>query len=552
MNSLKIQKNIIRRIFPQSRADWKLYFAKTIPIVVGEILFCLNGFLDNFMVTSITGGIDALTYANTYTGILYTIFFAIQGIAAMFVGQYYGKKDYDKVKQIMNLRIWMHLVVALAFSIPSWAAGRQMIQIIGNQNINQETLQQGTSYLWLITISWIITAFNFNTNMLLNETGHSRFAMISATLTLLVNASINAIFILGLKRPAYYAAVGSIVGAVVCLMSDELLTYFKNRKIFINLFKLFHISKVVARQILRRSLAMLITIAAMITIPLRTVIWSKSFPDDIVNGSGIGQRWMQINGVTILGLVDSLSTVASAITSVCSSNVSYFVASNLGDDKFEEAEKHSHALKGFHAISGFIMSTIMLCIVLAIAFSSATSKGTVDGVYNVFYNKENKDYILSVFNESPTQNQALIQYINANGIPSPKQFVEYDSWVQNATEMTKAVFRKTFLLCCFTFLAFNPIWCWFYTSAALPRAGGRNNIASFTMLGAQWLSFVWLIIIGFAIVIPLRNTSNSLSLELAYFIFYSIDIGRLAIFEIVAWKTNWKRNITNETEVLTK
>jgi len=57
------------------------------------------------MVSHIDGGIDALAYANTYTGIIYTIFFSIQAIGAMFVGQYYGRKDFDKVKQIMNLRI---------------------------------------------------------------------------------------------------------------------------------------------------------------------------------------------------------------------------------------------------------------------------------------------------------------------------------------------------------------------------------------------------------------------------------------------------------------
>ncbi|AXE61077.1 MATE family efflux transporter [[Mycoplasma] phocae] len=548
MNSIKIHKNIIRRIFPQSRTDWKLYFAKTMPIVIGEILFCLNGFLDNFMVTNITGGIDALTYANTYTGILYTVFFAIQGIAAMFVGQYYGKKDYDKVKQIMNLRIWMHLFVAIAFAIPSWAAGRQMIQIIGNQKIDDNTLSQSMSYLWLITISWIITSFNFNTNMLLNETGHSKYAMISATLTLLVNAAFNAIFLLGLKKPAYYAAVGSIIGACVCLMSDELLTYFKDRKIFINLLKLFHISKVIAKQILKRSLAMIITIAAMVTIPLRMVIWSKTFPDNMIEGSGIGERWMRINGVTILGLVESLSAVASAITSVCSSNVSFFVASKLGDNNFEEAEKHSHALKGFHMIAGILMSTLMLFIVLAIAYSPSTSRGTIDGVHNLFYNAKEKEYITNIFNENPIQNQQIIDYIRLNGIPKVGQFSAYDSWVENAKLLTKNTFKNTFLLCCFTFLAFNPMWCWFYTSAALPRAGGRNNIASFTILSAQWLSFLWLILIGFAIVIPLRNTSRSLSLELAFFIFYSIDFIRLIIFEVVAWKTNWKRNITNEME----
>ena len=61
---------------------------------------------------------------------------------------------------------------------------------------------------------------------------------------------------------------------------------------------------------------------------------------------------MGISGVTILGLVESLSSIASAVTSACSSNVSYFVAMQLGQGNFKEAEKHAHALKGFHTLCG--------------------------------------------------------------------------------------------------------------------------------------------------------------------------------------------------------
>ncbi|WPB53931.1 MATE family efflux transporter [Metamycoplasma equirhinis] len=541
--------NIFRRIFPQNKVDWKLYFAKTIPIIIGEILFCLNGFLDNFMVTNITGGIDALTYANTYTGIMYTVFFAIQGITAMFVGQYYGKKDYDKVKQIMNLRIIMYLIISLCFAIPCWVAGEQMIQLVGNKNINANTMFQAKNYLWLIIISWLITSFNFNTNMLLNETGHSKLAFISAFSTLIVNASINAICLLGFKKDAYYAAIGSIISAIVCLLSDSLLTYFKDRNIFINFFKLFHISKKIAKQILKRSFAMIITIVGMITIPLRMIVWSKAFPENIEVGSGIGQKWMGISGVTILGLVESLSSIASAVTSVCSSNVSYFVASKLGENNFEEAEKHSHALKGFHALAGIIMSTIMLGIVFLIAYSPNTSKGTVNGVKDLLYSQDKKDYILGILDPANLSDKKIVDTINLTGkIPQIGESSVYDLWVKNAQEFTKFTFRKTFLLSCLTFLVFNPVWCWFYTSAALPRAGGRNNVASFTMLSAQWISFIWLIVIAFAIVIPLHNSSHALSLELAYFAFYSIDILRWLLFEIVAWKTNWKHNVTTEIE----
>ncbi|BAP39373.1 MATE family efflux transporter [Metamycoplasma canadense] len=568
---IKSKKNYFKKFLPNSKIDWKNYFLKTWPIIIGEILFCLNGFLDNFMVSHIPSGIDALTYANTYTGIIYTFFFAIQGIAAMFVGQYYGKKDYNKVKQIMNLRIWIYLFTTILVSIICWSKSDMLIHLIGGKQINNSALNEARMYLMLICISWIITSFNFNTNMQLNETGHSNLAFVSACLTLISNASINAILLYGFKLDAYYAAFGSIASAIVCLTSDSLLTYFKDRAIFINIFKIYYITKPIAKQILKRIPAMLIAIIAMITIPIRMIIWSRAFPDDLINGSGVGEKWMGINAVTILGLVESLASIAAAITSACSSNVSYFVASNLGRSNFNEAEKHANSLKGFHTTLGFLMSLIMLGIVFAIAYSPSTSKGSQKAIsqnIKLYLLNSDTNLIQSIF-LSQKENKLIDKEIikNAQNIfeqikNNKVQLSENDLkaffadknvqiWINEMKIQIKNTFIKTFLFCCLTFIAMNPMWCWFYTTAALPAAGGRNLIGSFTMLFAHWLSFIWLIVLTFAIIIPYRNSgSYSMSLELAYFLFFSIDFIRLIIFETVAAKTNWKRNITEETKLI--
>ncbi|TPE57754.1 MATE family efflux transporter [[Mycoplasma] falconis] len=517
-----------KRLLPKTKADWKLYFIKTLPIIIGEILFCLNGFLDNFMVSQSAGGIDALTYANTYTGIMYTIFFAIQGIAAMFVGQYYGRKDYDKVNQIMNIRIWMYMIIVMFFAIPAWTVGPQMINLVATSGIEDSTRIEASKYLTLIAISWAITSFNFNTNMQLNETGHSNLAMVSATATVVVNGVINAICLYVFKMPPHAAAFGSIIGALVCLTSDQILTYWKDRPIYIDLFRIYYIKKPIAKQILKRLPAMGITILGMITIPLRMMIWTRAYPG-AAEGSGIGQPWMDINGVTVLGLVESLSSIASAVTSVCSSNVSYFVATRLGENRFEEAEQHAYSLRGFHALAGAMMSVIMIGVVFGIAYSGSTTKGLEDGV-------ENK--INELIKNNSSEISSIKNYLGLSSNADNKELIAA------ARLAASNEFRRVFLLCCGTFILFNPVWCWFYTSAALPRAGGRNNIASVTMLSVQWLSFIWLIIIVFGIVRPLKAQDTFIPLELAYFLFYSIDLIRWGIFEIVAWKTNWLKNVT--------
>ncbi|AWX42907.1 Uncharacterised protein [Metamycoplasma cloacale] len=506
MNGSIVKKNNwFTGLFPKTKVDWKMYILKSLPIVIGEILFCLNGFLDNFMVSHLNYGIDALTYANTWTGLIYIIFFAIQGIAAMYVGQYYGRKMYDKVNQVMNLRFWMNVFFVLGFAIPSWSITDLMITSVAGKTISPLALEQARWYLIIITFSWLITCYNFNTNMLLNETGHSNYAFISATLTLITNAAINATLLYGFKLPAWGAAVGSICAAFVCLISDSLFTYFKDRKIFMSPLKIFFIKKMIAIQICKKIPAMLLTILAMGTIPLRMVLWARAYPEQ-----SIGEPWMNISGVTVLGLVESLASIAAAVTGVCSSNVSYFVATHLGNSEFEEAQRRSQELKGFHTICGIFVSIIMIGVVYGIAYASMTSSGVAKTITDKFKNDSNV---------TPEQLNTMVE----QGI---------------------AEFRKNFINCSWTFIGFNPIWCWFYTSLALIRSGGESIIASIALLGGQWSMMIWHVIICFAIV-----KYTNITLPVSYFLLFSWDFIRWLLYEVIQLKSNWKQNITKETEI---
>ncbi|WP_027120253.1 MATE family efflux transporter [Metamycoplasma orale] len=515
------KKNFFKRIFPQSRSDWKLYFIKTLPIIFAEVIFCLNGFLDNFMVSHLSQGVDSLTYANTWTGLLTTMFFAIQGILSMFVGQYYGKKEYDKINQIMNVRFWMFLFIAFCFALPSWISPNSMIIAVSGKSISTHALANARKYLLLMTAVWLICAYNFNTNMLLIETGHSKYALVSSTLTLLSNCTINAITLFALKKPfPYYAAIGTIISNVICLISDLLFAYFKDRNIFMSPFKLFNITKPIAKQIFRRLPAIIFMIIAMITIPLRMMIWTRGFPE-----SSVGKVWMGISGVTILGLVESLSSVASSITYACSNNVTYFVARHLGRDEFEEAEKHAYALRGFHTICGVISSVLMIGIIYVIAYLPSSAKGVQEYIGGYFANNNNlasinNEYNLSLSNVSELQPSFILERITEG----------------------KNFFRTTFINSCYVFIGINPIWCWFYTTSALIRAGGKNYLSSITTFTANILSFGWLLIIVFV----LKRYFPSLSLPLAYFLFFGFDFVRLIVYEIIALKCNWMQNITIE------
>ncbi|MGX9340635.1 MATE family efflux transporter [Mycoplasma sp. 4044] len=526
MEKITKRRNIIRRHFPASKQDWLRYLKNTLPVVVAELVFSLTSFIDNFMVAPIENGTTALSYANTWSGIVTTIFITINMIVGMLVGQFYGSKQYSKINQIMALRIWTYVSIGVIFAICAWSMPAEMIRLIGRDD--EPAVNTGVSYIRLIAICWILLAVAWNTNGLLNETGHSKYAFFTACLNLSINATINAICIYGFKLGAYSAAYGTIASVFISIFLDNFWMSRKRKEIVIKVKNLFKISREITVLFFKRGFSFGIAIAGMIVIPLRMPIWNDGF----IPGR-VGEKWMNMNAAAVLSLTESISTVFGAVTVACGANVSVFVASNLGKNDFDEADKHAHALKGFHATAGALFSLILLIFVFIIYQTEMLSGGIAEKIQTLY---KDKDF-------------STIQ----NDLQGSKFYSLYD-WTNTdkdalITAMSNYAKNVNSNLICWTLLTValvNPLWAWFYTTNALIASGGRSNLSSLTTLVAQWSQFIFLIIIRFAIV-PHTN----ISIAWAYFIFYCWDLVRLAIYEVVQHRNDWKRNVNHEIEKIT-
>lgn len=54
----------IKKFFPDSPEMWKKFAKITIPVILATLFISINNFVDNFMVSQISGGITAVGMAN--------------------------------------------------------------------------------------------------------------------------------------------------------------------------------------------------------------------------------------------------------------------------------------------------------------------------------------------------------------------------------------------------------------------------------------------------------------------------------------------------------
>ncbi|MGZ9431513.1 MATE family efflux transporter [Mycoplasma sp. CB776] len=474
----------LKEHFPVSWSKWKLYLKFSLPIILSGILFSLNGFIDNFMVTKIPHGVDSLSYANSWTGIIGGVIGGISIICSVLVGQYWGSKNYKKIKEVMRVRVLLTFSCMTIFAIFALTLSEKMISVFYQTNQDPATLQQSVDYLRLIVITWVIFGWTSPMSSLLAETGHGKEALISSIGSLLINIFLNILLIYVFKLGVKGAAYASIAARIFGIFGDTFFVFLKIRKTLINPLSLFKVSRDTWKKVVFRLHSAFLITGNSVLIILRSALFNRIFPQGT-----IGKEEWAIGAAAILGLTGAISEIFLAVFGALSSNISVFVGKHLGNKEFEIAKKNANELKGFHSTIALALSLLLLLFTVFIPY--------ID--YFAAEIGKNSDTILEAKKLYLSQLQATL----------------------------------------FVVVVFNPIWIWFSTSSRLIASGGRTNLASLLEFSLEIVALLWLVIITFAI----KPQSLGLSLSQTYWIFFLVDLIKFLIFEIVYLKVDWARHI---------
>ncbi len=502
--SSKITLNF-KRYFPSSKANWIKYLKTSVPVILAAMVFAFNSFVDNFMSTSIPGGNQALSYANTWTEIEIGIISLTTIVGSSIFAQYVGKEDVHKIKEVVSFRILFALFISLLFAIPAMAMPLQMVELISgfDRNMSENVKSGASNYLRIIAVSWVINAVSFTIAMILREKHHGLASFIASLISLVINVVLNSIFIFGLRYDIIFLAISTIISLVVSTTFAVCFIASKDRTILINPFKMFKISKTIWVQFGKRTPSFILLTAGSLAVTFRVLIWNLGYP----TGS-IGLREYRLSAAAVLGIAGMFFNIFWTTLESINANIAVFVGRELGNNHFEQAKKNAEELLGFHVTIAAIMGLLLFCVTWAIRYSSFFAHG----------------FELD-----------LIDYFTKNSSLTEKQYMPIVK--QAGQELLKNIQYNLFPLC------FNmPMFIWFITRNRVISAGGLTNLVSTIEMisGGLQLGFIALICYVFN-----NRETNSLSFAAAYSIFFISDWIKFVIYEIVYHKVKWQNNITN-------
>ncbi|PAK21794.1 hypothetical protein CJJ23_00410 [Mycoplasmopsis agassizii] len=486
---MKNTKKFLREHFPDSWSTTKLYTKIAVPVIIAAILFALNNFIDNFMVTTIDGGVAALSIANVYTALLTSVYVAISFISVSAFAQFYGKKDYKKARDTMKFRFMSAFIFAVIWTVIALIFPRQLVQLV-SPGEREEVVVLAIEYIRYITIAWVLLSASFTYGSALREMGYGKLQMYNSIIILATNIIFNSIFIFALNMGVVGAAAASAIARVVAVLTNWGVMFWKNKHVIFNPIRLFVIDRHIWHIMKFRVLGGFLIAISQMTINLRTMLWNYGYP-----AGSVGSAQFNLSAASIIGITGSITAVfLSAINSI-NATTSVLVSQELGRNNIDVAKVNSRQLKGYNFVLGLVSASLLGLIVIILPYLGFLVRGQVENQRTI-----NGDVAAN-----------LIQ-------------------TQMLSEMQYTLLPIVFLM---------PTWLWFISSSNAIQSGKKNTLLSYVDFTANILQFIWLVIVN---VVLARFFPDKL--WLAVLVFYLSDIPKIFPYEYAYYKWNWATNIT--------
>ncbi len=396
------------------------------------------------------------------------------------------------------MRILFAVGIAIIFALPTWITPSGMVKLISgfDEDLSQSIIDKSSSYILIITASWILNAIWYTISMVLREKHHGGASFISSLISLIANIVLNSIFVIWLNLGINFLAISTIIANILGLVYCIVYMIIKDRSILINPLKIFVISSEILKQFFSRSISFIGFSISSIAITIRFTVFNVIYPTGT-----IGDATYKISAATVLGISGMFFNIFWTMFDSINANVAIYVGKHLGSNNFDEAQLNAKQLQGFNMIVAFVLSSLLFILTWCIPYMTFMADG---------YKKELVDSL------TPEQQDAAVTF-----------------------------YLETIKETLWPLVFYMPMFIWFITRSKIVAAGGHTNIVAITEAICSCCQLGWIAIIGYGINGGVTNPK--LSFQVAYSIFFIADIPKLAIYEIMIKKVNWVKNITEFT-----
>ncbi len=339
----------IRRKFIGNKDFQKEVLTVAIPLMLQMLITTSVALVDSLMVGQLGDvTIGAVAAVNRFFMIAN---FGTNGIitaATIFLAQYYGAKNQEKMRETFRFTLLIAITVMLPFTLIGLTFSSSVVAFFNN---NAELISVGSTYLQIVALSFIPAAISLALSGSMRAIGEVKLPLFISIITVFTNATLNYLFIFGFGPiPALGAAGAAIATLIARLLEVTIFIIITVKSDFpykTKIMDIFNISKRVYMGILEKGFPLFIN----------EVLWAS--------GMATILKIYATRGVAVMSAYSIATTTSDIFFSLFSGMAiatTVVVSQKLGANKLEEARANGYKMIGTAVMMASVFGVLMFLL----------------------------------------------------------------------------------------------------------------------------------------------------------------------------------------------
>ena len=343
------------------RSFYKKLFKLVLPIAFQNFMLAAVSASDALMLGVISqDDLSAVSLAGQVQFVFNLFILALTIGATVLTAQYWGRKDKNAIEKILSIVLKVSIVISVVFFIAATFGGKLLMRIFTS---DMTLIESGALYLKIVGISYLLTGVSQIYLCIMKNTDRALKSTIISSVAMILNITLNAVFIFGIGKIPKMGIVGVAIATVISrvveliwVISESL----KKDRIKLNRKYLLSDDKI-----------------------LRKDFWKYTLPvlgNELVWGCGFTMYSV------IMGHLGSDAVAANSIANIVKNLIACFcigigsgggiiVGNELGKGNLEIAKDYGKRIVILSIVSGVISSMLLLSITpIILKYSNLTSE----------------------------------------------------------------------------------------------------------------------------------------------------------------------------------
>lgn len=179
----------------KNRDFYKNMASIAVPIVIQNLITSSLNMVDTVMIGSLgKSNIAAVGLANQFFFLFVLLLFGINSGAAIFISQFWGKRDIVNIRKVQGIAILSGLILSIVFGGAAFFLPEQILRIFSTDSV---VIDLGSRYIKIVSISYFLTAISFSYSFASRSIGHAKLPMMVSAISLGINTLFNYVLIFG-------------------------------------------------------------------------------------------------------------------------------------------------------------------------------------------------------------------------------------------------------------------------------------------------------------------------------------------------------------------